>query len=454
MFRNPTWVFIRSSLMKFLSKFSNYFFFLVVIICLALLVYIVAIKQTILGNYFLIFFLLLSCLTSLVIIRTFKSEIKNIIALTALSGISAFYVAELYLTFENLDAAKIEFSATHDHRTMREVVDELRNSGQSSAVPIIYPSYLITRPDLFSNKVSFDSGVMLPLAGISSRTTALCNESGYWAIYDSDEFGFRNPKGIWGKSIDIAVVGDSFSHGNCVQDGNEWVSVVRKKYPMTINLGMGGNGPLYELATIKEYLTSVKPKIVIWEYYEANETRIKAEYAIPALKRYLDEPDYKQNIMLKQADVDIFLEQIVNQAAAPPTEQALHSKIASFLFLKHLRPRLGVHSVVKTHSNPNILILRKALAEGKRAVESWGGVLYFVYLPSALGLTSSTSPDWYATREEVISLAKSEGLQVIDLYPVFKGSQDPLQFFPYRAPLHYNEAGYKVVGDAIIKYLP
>jgi hypothetical protein len=439
--------------MKFLSKSSNYFFFLVAIICLVLLVYIIAIKQTILGNYFLIFFLLLLFLTSLVITRTFKSEIKNIIALTALSGISAVYVAELYLTFENLDATRIEFSTTHDHRTMREVVDDLRKSGQSTAVPIIYPSYLITRPDLFSNKVSFDSGAMLPLAGISSRTTALCNESGYWAIYDSDEFGFRNPKGIWGKSIDIAVVGDSFSHGNCVKDGNEWVSVVRKKHPMTINLGMGGNGPLYALATIKEYLTSVKPKIVIWEYYEANETRIKAEYAITALKRYLDEPDYKQNIMLKQADVDVFLEQIVNQAAAPPKEQALHSKIASFLFLKHLRPRLGLHSVANARTNPNILILRKALAEGKRAVESWGGVLYFVYLPSALGLTSPVSPDWYATREEVISLAKSEGLQIIDLYPVFKAYQDPLQFFPYRAPLHYNEEGYKVVGDTIMKSL-
>lgn len=441
--------------MKFLSKPSNYFFFLVAIICLALLVYIVGIKQTILGNYFLISFLLLSCLTSLVIIKTFKNELKNIIALTALSGISAIYIAELYLTFKSLDAAKIEFLATHDHRTMREVVDELRNGGQSTAVPIIYPSYLITRPDLFSNNgASINGGVILPLAGISARTTALCNESGYWAIYDSDEFGFRNPKGIWGKSIDIAVVGDSFSHGNCVNDGNDWVSIIRKKYPMTVNLAMGGNGPLYELATIKEYLTSVKPKIVIWEYYEANETRINAEYAIPTLKRYLDEPDYKQNIMLKQVDVDFFLEQIVNQAAAPPKEQALHSKIASFLFLKHLRPRLGIHSAVKAHSNPNMLILRKALAEGRRVVESWGGVLYFVYLPSALGLTSAAPPDWYATREEVISSAKSEGLQVIDLYPVFKGYQDPLQFFPYRAPLHYNEEGYKVVGDTIIKYLP
>lgn len=439
--------------MKILFKFSNYFFILVAIICLVLLVYIVAIKQTILSNYFLIFFLLLSCFTSLVIIKTFKDEIKNIIALMTLSGISAVYVAELYLTFANLDTVKIEFSTTHDHRTMREVVDDLRKTGQSTAVPIIYPSYLITRPELFSNKFSIDSGVMLPLAGISSRTTVLCNESGYWAIYDSDEFGFRNPKGIWGKSIDIAVVGDSFSHGNCVKDGNEWVSVVRKKYPMTINLAMGGNGPLYELATIKEYLTSVKPKIVIWEYFEANETRINAEYAIPALKRYLYEPDYKQNIMQKQTDVDIFLEQIINKAAAPPKEQALHSKIASFLFLKNLRFRLGFHSKVKTHSNQNILILRKALAEGKRVVESWGGRLYFVYLPSALGLTSPVSPDWYATREEVISLAKSEGLQIIDLYPVFKNYQDPLQFFPYRAPLHYNEEGYKVVGDTIIKNL-
>jgi hypothetical protein len=36
----------------------------------------------------------------------------------------------------------------------------------------------------------------LPLGGISNRPTVLCNETGQYTIFDSDERGFPNPKNI------------------------------------------------------------------------------------------------------------------------------------------------------------------------------------------------------------------------------------------------------------------
>jgi len=80
----------------------------------------------------------------------------------------------------------------YDGRSPSEVIENLRNSG-INAVP--YPS-----AGLFGTE-GFESGGdrVYPLAGISNRTTLMCNESGQWITYESDEHGFHNPLGIWGK---------------------------------------------------------------------------------------------------------------------------------------------------------------------------------------------------------------------------------------------------------------
>jgi hypothetical protein len=83
----------------------------------------------------------------------------------------------------------------------------------------------------------------------------LCNESGQFVTYESDEHGFRNPKRLWGSGgIDVVALGDSFTQGYCVPSGREFVGLVRQRYPSTLNLGIAGEGPLLMLATLKEYV--------------------------------------------------------------------------------------------------------------------------------------------------------------------------------------------------------
>src|SRR5207253_2124342 len=120
---------------------------------------------------------------------------------------------------------------------------------------------------------------LLPLGGISNRLTVFCNEAGDYVKYRSDEHGFNNPPGIWsdGKA-EIAAIGDSFVQGTCVPTDQPLVGVIRTEYPGTLNLGMSGNGPLLELATFEEYVTTVKPRIVLWFFFETNDlTDLAAE---------------------------------------------------------------------------------------------------------------------------------------------------------------------------------
>ena len=336
---------------------------------------------------------------------------------------------------------------------MHEVVTQLRAKGDKSAVPIIYPSYLLTRPDLFSGQqLTIDNQPVLPLSGMSSRTTVLCNESGYWAIYASDEFGFHNPKGLWGGNVDIAVVGDSFSHGNCVHSGEDWVSLLREFNPRSLNFGMGGNGPLFELASIKEYLPAIKPKIVIWEYFEANDTRISAEETLPILKRYLFEPKFRQGIGNKQKQIDDLLERIVERALEEHVKKKGNSRnilAAEFIRLGNLRTRLGIQF---GESKSALSTLALTFAEGNRVVNEWGGQLYLVYLPSMQGLAGRSAPH-YSSREAVIATAKEQNLQVIDLYSAMKSHPDPASLFPYRGPFHYNSEGYRLVAKKVIERL-
>ena len=83
-----------------------------------------------------------------------------------------------------------------DVRTKFEVVKDLRERG-ISAVPATIPFDLLMRQpdDSFKSKIAVDGKEVLPLGGISHRVTVLCNETGKYIIYESDERGFHNPKG-------------------------------------------------------------------------------------------------------------------------------------------------------------------------------------------------------------------------------------------------------------------
>src|SRR5262249_39122329 len=120
--------------------------------------------------------------------------------------------------------------------------------------------------------ITLDGVETLPHGGISNRATVYCNEAGEYVVYESDEHGFHNPKGIWGMdSMDVVALGDSFTQVSCVSSDNNFVSVIREHYPKTLNLGISGQGPLNMLATLKDYVPAVKPKLVLWFLYEGND---------------------------------------------------------------------------------------------------------------------------------------------------------------------------------------
>ena len=155
---------------------------------------------------------------------------------------------------------------------------------------------------------------LVPLAGIANKKTVFCKEDGPLIKYKSDRFGFNNDDDIWEKSIFAVTIGDSFTHGACVER-KDTIAKNIKKGKNILNLGIGGSGPLIQYAILREYLNETKSKNVIWIYYEENDLGdLLFELSNSVLKTYLEKIDYSQKLIYKQKEIDEKLIKVLHSA--------------------------------------------------------------------------------------------------------------------------------------------
>jgi hypothetical protein len=362
-----------------------------------------------------------------------------------------------------------KFGVDFDTRSRLHVITDLRRNG-FDAVPATVPSLLLRQQQdgQLKSGININGTEALPLGGISNKVTVLCNEAGEYTIFDSDEHGFANPKKIWNSGrVDIAAVGDSFTQGFCVPHDKTFVAVLRKRYPATLNLGGGGNGPLLELATLKEYAAPIKAKTVLWFYFEDNDLRdLKREKNAPLLMRYLTTKGFRQGLLRQQTVIDRTLAVYIEKAEIEAAEKAKDlydlterdpkigwlSWFNARIKLIHLRHTLGLvygTAASQQATEAEIDLLHEILREAKASVNGWGGSLYFVYLPgwTRYGNVAFTEKH----REHILSIVKNLGLPLVDIDSTFRAWRDPLALFPFRQPAHYNVEGNRLVADAVLR---
>lgn len=359
---------------------------------------------------------------------------------------------------------------TYDTRSKADVIDDLRGGG-TPAFPAVMPKLLGAHLDQAGlEELVFDGPSLLPLGGIANVTTVYCNEGGDWVVYDADEHGFNNPKGLWeAPSVDVAVVGDSYAHGACVPPEKSFPGRIREKHPTTLNLGMGGNGPLHELAGIREYLAPVKPRHVVWAYFRNDLEDLANFRSNPLLRKYVDDPTFVQGVFDKQPEVDKALTHLVDRmfkdAARWPKSlgskgltrtntpvwlqdivmgeyASSTSEVIRLDFLRGGR-------VQKPMENPDFELFERILARAKSDVAGWGGQLHFLFLPDRTG-NGSTAHDRF--RDPVLAIVEKLGLPMIDAQPAFDATS--LAALTYSTTSHCNPTGYEVIGKLVTDALP
>ena len=349
-----------------------------------------------------------------------------------------------------------------DGRTRVQVITDLRRRGVA-AYPPFYPLLLLESP------LRIDGRPTLPLGSMANVFTVCCNEGGPYLTYTTDEHGFPNPPGSWSHSpIDLGVIGSSQVVSESVPPADGLPALLRARYPNAVVIAAGGNGPLLELAGIREYLPALKPKRVLWVFSESHAPDfLERESQSPLLIRYLD-PSYRQGLFEKQDALNegiaqYFADGIQNELKA----ESWTTTAKKLMRLETIHKLMFFFVDARTaKSNPfqfKVDLYGKLLREGKNEIGAWGGTLTLVYWPDSSRYTGigHYTPGlrslYDRTHESVLRVTQEVGIPVIDLsrafpdLPASEAARNAEYFYPY--PAHFRPAGYHHAAEAILTAL-
>lgn len=297
---------------------------------------------------------------------------------------------------------------------------------------------------------------LFPLGGIAASTSVYCNEGGLYSIFETDEYGFRNPPGVQGAGqVDAVIVGDSFGNGACVARGADPASLLSSRGLLTISLASPGNGPLIELGTLVEYAAPLRPPIVLWLYFEGNDLKnLTDEMSSEILKKYLRN-GFSQNLRNRQPEIDARLRELSNRWEAitrAEEDRAIMRQVRGLVTLYHVRTLLGWTSQDPDFERASELFC-KVLARAESVVESWGGQMVFVYLPSWYRYVSGNDPAALAMKPAIEQCVQRSRIPFVDFERVISASDDPLSFFSLGVNPHYNETGYQRLAETLLSQL-
>jgi hypothetical protein len=350
-----------------------------------------------------------------------------------------------------------------DGHTLLEEINEHRRDG-TAAYPPFYPYHLLDAP------LKIDGVPVVPLASISHILTICCNEGGQYLSYSTDDHGFPNPPDAWRtqEPADIVFVGASAAVGEAVPAADNLLSQLRTRYKRTYTLGAGGNGPLLELASMREYLQVFRPKQVLWMFSESHSPEyLEEESQSTLLQHYLKDPTFSQDLLSKQPLIDQAIRQYFEAGMqTEAVQESWKTKVKGLVELKNIRTALYYFVTARKAPKPHILdphLYEQVLTEGRRMVESWDGRVTIVYFPDSSRYAGicNYSPQlrqlYDRTHDTVMKSASKLGIPVIDLatafpdVPAAESAVNTPYFYPY--PAHYTPVGYHRAGKAILDAL-
>jgi len=384
--------------------------------------------------------------------------IANVISAAVLS----LYIGEFYIAWKldhTQQAAAARAGSVFDPRTKLSVVRDLRTAG-TDAYPIIRGRNLLEDAEgQLQPLLSAGGAPLLPLTATPRTTVVACNETGQWLIYETDRHGFNNPDAIWdGPAPQIAMIGDSFTHGSCVSREQNMASILQKRFGATLNLGVGGDGPLLELAALTEYAEPMRPKIVLWVFCEGNDLNedLPFELKAPILRSYLADPRFRQDLIHKDAIISTairsYLDRNLREAidrVDDPTENFVR-----YLTLDRVRSAVGLGPILIGYNHGDLsqelAVFDQVLASARDRVSGWGGKLYLVYLAdsdrylSRFGAGTVRQTIYHGVQDT----ARRLEIPMIDLASAFARHAAPETLFAYPGS-HYNPAGYALAAETI-----
>ena len=345
--------------------------------------------------------------------------------------------------------AALERKEPFDKRPVSQVILDERSKGRK-AFPNFGPTYFQTDE---GSKLEINGEPVVPLSITASAENYYCNESGQWAKFVTDKFGFRNPNSVWESNPDIVAVGDSFTFGSCLNEEQSIIGRLRQSGRKVLNLGMGANGPLLELASLVEYGATKKSKSVIWNFFPNDMQDLERDYRNPIMRMYLKE-GYSQNLIGRidqlNPEIENFIESRFTRLVAREKKKVAVQK-KSFYKLPNIRQAyrfIKTSLAIKNQEvmRPDFKLMTRILKRADSEAKKMGAKLYFVYIPDCVDY-SYGQDTWKA---ELLDSVRALGLTIIDTEKAIK-DQEGLgqQSYWYCPNSHFNPLGADIVAKQI-----
>jgi len=381
-----------------------------------------------------------------------KKKLQIVVLFTGLIFLLYFYETIRFFAPTILKSFPIKSQLAK--KTKHDVIQELKINVGADVVTSVFPKALFKKKWINENIDFF------PLGGVSNAITVFCKEGEKFSIYKSDRYGFNNPDLEWNnEKIFWFLVGDSFTQGSCVQQGEDFAGQIRIMTKQSaISVGMSGNGPLIELASLKEYGLKKKPKIVLWFYFERNDLEdLRVEKYNSLFIKYLNK-GFSQNLYSKQTEIDkklktyikLIEKELINGESPINKDSEKFLSFKKILRLKILRDKMSLDRGLDFGIDP---LFGKIIVNAKDFINTWNGKLYFVYLPDKERYRDGSSKNnHYLKRFQVIELINNLNIPIIDIHKEFFMKQtDPISFFADRIYGHYSPRGYSEISKVIIR---
>tara|TARA_Y100000591_G_C21841791_1_gene706072 strand:- start:1272 stop:2573 length:1302 start_codon:yes stop_codon:yes gene_type:complete len=371
-----------------------------------------------------------------------SSEINKILLITFLSSIFAIYCFEGYINLKKLYFSKnyiekkseIYFKKTgklYDTRTKTEIYLDLKKEKNNTSI-LMYPRESLE-----------EKNNLVYLSGFKNSLTISCNENGYYAVDKSDRYGFNNEDSLWDlDKIDVLVIGDSYAYGECVNRKDNFANQISNITGLNIiNLGYGGNGPLLELATLKEYIPENFSKI-IWFFTESNDlTDLSKELENDILYKYIENDKFSQNLKFKIIEKEKYLNNKLSNALNKSLSENKKFKFINFIKILNVR-NLLIHNKFE----PPLKEFEEIINQVLRLVNNED--LYFVYIPANERYLEKKMNNFFY--KEIIEIIKNKKINLINLKEdYFDNLTNVENFYPFGKQGHFSEYGYYEVSKFI-----
>lgn len=289
-----------------------------------------------------------------------------------------------------------------------------------------------------------------PLSGMPNSFTVMCEEDSGMITYRSDRYGFNNFDKYWDKEKRIFLIGDSFIEGSCVDKKNSIDSHLNNLTNENfLSLGVGGNGPMMQLALLKEYAITNNTKEILWFFYEGNDLAdLSVERSSDILNRYF-EKDFTQNLKQKIAKQKEYLEVFLEDTMS--SEIKIKDIIKRIIKLKNVRQIvLGSYSQTTEDQSKLIGDYEKIIIFVKNLLIEKNINLKFIYLPSMEGLNHSL-----VFYDEMKKMITENEIEFIDLTEKFqKIEKNNLKsYYSQEGKGHFNEKGYLFIAQSLTELM-